>query len=137
MKQSILARVVVLTALSLCVFPLPNALAERDPTTIVTEAYEDILGRKPDTDGLRAYRSHIIDDGWSEEDVRNDLKKSTEYQGKKYDKIIKEAYQDILGRNPDRNGLESYRRHMIDDGWSEKDVRNDLRNSDEYKRKHR
>ncbi|HBA82717.1 MAG TPA: hypothetical protein DCZ95_01365 [Verrucomicrobia bacterium] len=136
MKRNVYARLVMLTAL-FAAFPLANVMAERDPTAIVTQAYEDILGRKPDKAGLSAYRSHIIDDGWSEQDVRNDLKKSDEYRTKGTDKIVNDAYQDLLGRKPDRDGLESYRRHMLDDGWSEKDVRNDLRNSAEYKNKHR
>ena len=115
---------------------MSSAMAERDATEIVTQAYEDILGRKPDAGGLREYRCHIIDDGWSEEDVRNDLKKSEEYTSKKADRIIKDAYQDLLGRKPDGGGLANYRKHIAEDGWSEEDVRNDLRNSAEYKKKH-
>lgn len=116
---------------------LTSSYAEdRDPTTIVREAYQDILGRNPDAEGMRQYRSHIIDDGWSEKDVRNDLKKSPEYKKKDADRIIRNAYQDLLGRNPDNAGMNLYRNHIIDDGWSEEDVRNNIRNSDEYKRKH-
>jgi ParB-like chromosome segregation protein Spo0J len=38
----------------------------------------------------------------------------------------------VLGRDPDRSGLESYRKKIVDKGWSERDVENDLRRSAEY-----
>jgi len=110
--------------------------AERDPTQIVEDAYEDILGRKPDKDGLRNYRSRIIDEGWSESDVRDALRKSSEYKGTDTDKIINNAYSDLLDRKPDKDGYNNYKNRIENDGWSEKDVRNELRKSAEYKNKH-
>ena len=53
-----------------------------DPDRIVRRAYEDILDREPDTAGLRLYRSLIIDDGWSEEQVREALRRSPEFREK-------------------------------------------------------
>lgn len=49
------------------------------------------------------------------------------------DKIIRRAYQDILERAPDDSGLHHFRSMMIDRGWSEKQVRDALRASDEYR----
>ena len=46
-----------------------------DPDRIVRRAYEDVLPRQPDPTGLRTYRSHIIDDGWTEAQVREALRK--------------------------------------------------------------
>lgn len=103
----------------------------KDPTQIVTEAYQDILGRKPDEEGLRVYRSRIIDKGWSEEDVRKTLRRSDEY----ITKSIRQAYKDVLGRDADEGGLATYRKKMKDDGWGIDRVREELRKSKEAKSK--
>lgn len=50
-----------------------------------------------------------------------------------YDLVIRRAYQDILERDPDERGLRHYRSMMIDRRWSESDVRDNLRRSDEYR----
>jgi hypothetical protein len=106
------------------------------PEPIIRRAYQDILGREPDPEGLRTYRSNIIDKGWSEQDVREALRNSPEYASggartASADRIIRRAYQDILGRDPDPAGLETYRRNIIDRGWDEQDVRTALRKSSE------
>jgi hypothetical protein len=49
------------------------------------------------------------------------------------DRIVRQAYEDILDRQPDQSGLRLYRSRMTDDGWTEKQVRDALRNSPEYK----
>jgi hypothetical protein len=106
------------------------------PDVIVRRAYQDILGRDPDPEGMRTYRSNIIDKGWSEQDVREALRNSPEYASggartASADRIIRRAYQDILGREPDPSGLETYRRNIIERGWDEQDVRTALRRSQE------
>jgi hypothetical protein len=106
------------------------------PEAIVRRAYQDILGRDPDPEGMSTYRSNIIDKGWSEQDVREALRNSPEYASgpartASADRIIRRAYQDILGRDPDPQGLETYRRNIIERGWDEQDVRTALRRSEE------
>jgi Domain of unknown function (DUF4214) len=106
------------------------------PEAIIRRAYQDILGRDPDPEGLRTYRSNIIDRGWSEQDVREALRNSPEYasggaRNASADRIIRRAYQDILGRDPDQAGLETYRRNIVERGWDEQDVRTALRKSSE------
>jgi hypothetical protein len=106
------------------------------PEVIIRRAYQDILGRDPDPEGLRTYRSNIIDKGWSEQDVREALRRSPEYasggaRSASADRIIRRAYQDILGREPDPSGLETYRRNIVERGWDEQDVRTALRRSEE------
>lgn len=106
------------------------------PNSIVRHAYQEILGRDPDPEGLRTYRSKIVNEGWTEQDVREALRESPEYASMdrrtaSADRIIRHAYQDILHREPDPSGLESYRRHIIEDGWDEQDVRRALRRSPE------
>jgi hypothetical protein len=109
-----------------------------NPERVVRRAYQDILHRDPDPDGMRIYRSHILDDGWTEQDVRNALRKSEEHgsrAGESADRIVRRAYQDILGRDPDPSGLRDYRNKIQYQGWDEHDVREALRRSPEYRDK--
>jgi TorA maturation chaperone TorD len=109
-----------------------------DPDRVIRRAYEDILDREPDQKGLRLYRSRMIDDGWTEEDVRKALRESPEYEKREResaDKIVREAYEDVFGREPDARGLASYRKKVLDDGWDEQDVREALRESPEYRKR--
>jgi TorA maturation chaperone TorD len=109
-----------------------------DPDKVVRRAYEDILHREPDQEGLRHYRTEMIDNGWTEQDVRQALRKSTEHDSvsqSSADRIVRRAYQDILGREPDYNGLVQYRNQITDHGWDEHDVREALRKSPEYRQK--
>jgi hypothetical protein len=109
-----------------------------DPERVVRRAYQDILHRDPDPQGMRTYRSHMIDDNWTEQDVRNALRKSEEHgsrAGESADKIVRRAYQDILGREPDRSGLDGYRSKILNQGWDEHDVREALKRSPEYREK--
>jgi hypothetical protein len=106
------------------------------PNAVVRRAYQDILGRDPDPEGLRAYRSKMIDEGWTEQDVREALRRSPEYastdrRSASADRIIRRAYRDILHRDPDPSGLETYRRNIIENGWDEHDVRQALMRSPE------
>ena len=109
-----------------------------DVDRIIRNAYQDVLGRAPDAEGLRTYRRNMIDDGWTERQVRDALRKSQEHSGNpgaSADRIIRRAYQDILGRAPDASGLSSYRNQVMYHGWDEHDVREALMNSPEYRQK--
>jgi len=119
-------------------FSSPSRRDRNDPDSVVRRAYQDILNREPDQAGLRTYRSRIIDDHWSEQDVRSDLRKSDERAGRTpaaAELIVRRAYQDILGRDPDAAGLATYRAKFLSEGWSERDIRSDLKNSPEYRNK--
>jgi hypothetical protein len=113
-----------------------------DPDRIVRRAYEDILEREPDPAGLRLYRSRIIDDGWSERQVRDALRSSPEYREKntmtrqKAEEIVRQAYLSVLNREPDA-GSRSYVDKVLRDKWTQRDVERELRNSPEYRSKHR
>ena len=112
------------------------------PEAIVTRAYQDILGRDPDPGGLRSYTDKVIREGWSERDVREALRNSPEYASMDHrrasaDRIIERAYREILGREPDPSGMETYRRNIIENGWDEQDVRRALLRSPEYRSTHR
>jgi|RhiMethySRZTD1v2_1073278.scaffolds.fasta_scaffold100287_2 hypothetical protein len=47
---------------------------------VVAQAYRDILRREPDASGLRQYTNAMLNEGWSERDVRRSLANSREYQ---------------------------------------------------------
>jgi hypothetical protein len=112
------------------------------PDVVIRRAYQDILARDPDPEGLRSYRDKMIREGWSERDVREALRNSPEFASMdrrhaSADRIIQRAYRDILGRDPDPSGMETYRRNIVENGWDEQDVRQALLRSPEYRRTHR
>jgi peptidase inhibitor family I36 len=112
----------------------------QDPDRIVRRAYEDVLDREPDQAGLRLYRSRIIDEGWTEAQVREALRNSPEYREKntmtpaKAEEIVRRAYLSVLKREPDP-GSRTYVDRVLREKWSQADVERDLRKSPEYRNK--
>ncbi len=107
---------------------------------IIRRAYQDILHREPDAEGLRHYRIEMIDKGRTEEEVRKALRQSVEHDAvkeKNAETAVRRAYADILGRAPDNPGLAKYRNYMVNDGWTERQVRDALMKSPEYREKNR
>ena len=111
-----------------------------DPDVIVRRAYQDILNRDPDAAGLRIYRSHIIDDRWSEAQVRDALRSSPEFRElttmtrPKAEAIVARAYRSVLGRDPDPASA-AFVDKVLRDKWTEEDVAAELRKSAEYRNK--
>lgn len=111
-----------------------------DGDRIVRSAYEDIPGREPDTAGRCHYRSRVIDDGWSEEQVRDALRKSPEFREKntmtraRAEEIVRRAYPSVLDREPDA-GSRGYVDRVLRDHWTQPDVERELRKSAEYRKK--
>ncbi len=111
-----------------------STIHAQDYERVITRAYEDILGRQPDRDGMRHFRSKMIDDGWDEKRVRTALRESEEYRLHQIDVVINRAYDDLLRRKPDKQGLDNYRQKMLREGWDEQRVRKSIMDSEEYKR---
>jgi hypothetical protein len=111
-----------------------------DPDRIIRRAYQDILEREPDANGLRLYRSHIIDEGWTEAQVRDELRNSREYREKnsmtpaKAQDIVRRAYLAVLRREPDP-GSQGMVERVLRDHWTQQDVERELRKSAEYRNK--
>ena len=99
---------------------------------IIVRAYDDLLERKPDAAGLDRYRQ-MLRQGASEADIRARIRESVEYRVTVPDAKTRRAYQKILGRAPDEGGLQHYRKLIVDKGWTEPDVENDLKKSAEYR----
>ena len=114
----------------------------QNPETIVRRAYQDILDRDPDPDGMRLYRSHITDNDWTEQQVRIDLRRSPEYRERntmtpaKAEDIVRRAYLAVLKREPDQ-GNRGYVSSVLRDGWTQQDVEHELRQSPEYRERSR
>jgi hypothetical protein len=112
--------------------------SQASPEVIIRRAYQDILERDPDPAGMRTYRSHIIDDGWTEQDIRDALRKSPEYREKttmtraKAEEIVRQAYLSILKREPDP-ASQRYVNNVLRDKWTQQDVERELRKSPEYR----
>ena len=106
---------------------------QADVDVVIKRAYQDLLGRAPDAAGLRYYHGAMIDQGWTERMVRDHIRRGEEFRREGADRVIRRAYQDLLGREPDENGLRNYRKQMIDHDWSEVEVRDNIRRSEEYR----
>jgi hypothetical protein len=50
--------------------------------------------------------------------------------------IVRRAYQSVLNREPDAAGMRDYKARIMNDRWTEQQLVNALRNSDEYRSKH-
>jgi hypothetical protein len=112
--------------------------SSQNPERIIRRAYQDVLQREPDQAGMRLYRSRIIDDGWSEQQVREALRNSPEYKQlhtmtwPKAQDIVRRAYLNVLNREPDA-GSRGFVERVFKDKWTQTDVERELRKSAEYR----
>lgn len=105
-------------------------LDRRTAEMMVQRAYREVLNRPADPEGLRLYRDRMIFEGWSERQVVEHLQRSSEARGMNPDQAIIRMYREVLGRDPDANGLAHYRAKWRD-GWTQGQIRDDLRRSAE------
>jgi hypothetical protein len=102
-----------------------------DVDRAIERVFRDTLGRKPDQSEQRRFRTRMIEENWSDKDVRIELTKTDEYRTV-VERIVAKAYRELLGREADPGGLRNYVRHMLQDRWSEEDVRHSMREGEEY-----
>lgn len=102
--------------------------------TAIAKAYREVLGREPDASGLAHYRAKWRE-GWTQGQIRDDLRRSSESRNTQYRVVIARAYRDLLGREPDAAGYANYERLMRERNYTERDIRAALMDSDEYRRR--
>lgn len=107
-----------------------TAWERRDAERAVRAAYRDYLARDADSQGLRFYVGRLLDAGWSEEQLREVFRRSDEFRTRDLDAIIRRAYRDVLGRDPDASGLAAYQRGLSR-GMTEPEMRAELARSRE------
>jgi len=112
--------------------PQPHFRNQREADRAIRAAFQDLLGREPDHEGLQNYRRRLLDQGWSDARLRTELRNSTEFKTRDFDPIVRKIFQEVLGRDADPSGLSTYRARLRE-GWSENDLRSELKRSDEAK----
>ena len=114
----------------------PKPRPPGDPDKAIKAAFQDLLGREPSASELREFRGRFIDNGWDERMLRDYLRTDQVYRSDSANYIIRRAFLDLFGREPDMKALNSYREKLLKRNWTESDVRDDLRKSPEYRNKH-
>jgi hypothetical protein len=130
----------VLIAMMVIVFTAPPVSAQTVPPedpllserTIIA-VFEDLLGREPSRREVREWRSRS--EGMTVEELEYEIRRTREFRSLTPERIITEAYRDLLERDPDPDGMRNYRRRIIERDWTAGDVRNAIRSSDEYRTK--
>jgi hypothetical protein len=89
----------------------------------------------------------ILENGWDEQDVRQELRRGQGRQGLRASQpaggqdyatqIVRRAYLAVLHREPDANGLRDYGARVVRDRWTQAEVEKALRDSPEYRIKNR
>lgn len=108
-----------------------------DPEMIIKATFTDILGREPTAGELRDFRNRMKDQGWTERMLREHLRSEEHYRNEAAELIVRRAYREVLGREVDPSGLRQYSWAVREKGWTESDVRDDLRKSAEYRNRPR
>jgi hypothetical protein len=98
---------------------------------VIKAAFNDLLARDPASEELRLFRERFSEQGWTERMLRDHLRNEERYRVETADNITRRAFRDIFGREPDERALRIYRRNLLERGWTEGDVRDDLRKSPE------
>jgi hypothetical protein len=106
------------------------------PEAAIRGIYREALGRDADPAGLAHYRAKWRE-GWTQGQIREDLRRSQEGRGRNFREIITRAYREVLGRDPDPAGMANYERQMREKGLSERDLRRALMNGEEYRQRQR
>jgi len=108
-----------------------------NPDKLIRDSFLEWLGREPDPGELRAFRSRLLDQGWTERMLRDHLRSDDRYRREAADLMVRRAYREVLGREADASGLRTYIRNLLERGWTESDVRDDLRKSPEFRNRPR
>lgn len=106
-----------------------------NPEAAITKIFRETLGRDPDPAGLAHYRK-LWRDGWTQGQIRDDLRRSPESRDFSIRSAITRAYRELLNRAPDPAGFATYEKLMREKGMAERQLRESLMQSDEYRQLH-
>ena len=113
-------------------YDFPRYTSVREAEIIVEEAYQDYLGRSPERSGMRNYVSLMMDEGWPEKRIRENIKNSREAFIERNKRVVEKAFQDLLDRSPSSRERDDYLEEMYDRHWDEGDLRKDIRKGEEF-----
>jgi len=97
------------------------------PDSKTRRAYQRILGRPADPRGIEGYRKRLVDQGWTEHDVENDLRRSQEFRDRPVGDIVRRVCRDVFHRDPDPGTFERYVRFVRERELSEAEFREQIR----------
>ena len=113
-------------------YDFPRYTSVREAEIIVEEAYQDYLGRSPERGGMRNYVSLMMDEGWPEKRIRENIKNSREAFIERNKRVVEKAFEDLLDRSPSSRERDDYLEEMYDRHWDEGDLRDDIRRGEEF-----
>ena len=106
-----------------------------DPEAAIAKIFRETLGRDPDPAGLAHYRK-LWREGWTQGQIRDDLRRSPESRDFFNRAAITRAYRELLNRAPDPAGFATYEKLMREKGMDERQLRAALMQGDEYRQLH-
>jgi hypothetical protein len=104
------------------------------PHLLINQAYREVLLRDADSSACEGLRKEIVRNGWTLDKVKEHLRKSAEYKNVTIPKMVKLAYREVLGREPDPQGERNYFSNARK-GWTFEMIKESLRKSKEYRDK--
>ena len=105
-----------------------------DANQMIEADYVDLLGHRPDYAALQYYRSRVLDDRWTAARLNAALRASPEFAHRNLPRLVDLAYLAELGRRPDPKTRTICVRLVAARNWSESDLRQELRRSEEARR---
>ena len=106
--------------------------SEAEVEYIIEEIFRDELRRDVDHDSMRKYRRLMIDEGWSERRVREDLAHQPQMSRMDLEKVVVRAYEDLLDKRPSTPERDRYVELMLNRHWDERKLRDSIKRSREY-----
>jgi len=96
----------------------------------IDTTYIELLKRRPDAEGLNSYRQMALEENWLG-CIDDSIKSSPEYRYVQHRTFIEDCYKNLLAREPDAEGLESYMKFA-----RYRDVVYDIKQSEEYRQRY-
>ena len=110
------------------------ASSSQGTQAFVERMYEVVLGRKPDSQGLKNWTSQLNSKKKTAADIIDGFFFSDEYKGKKKSnkEMVTDCYKAMLDRSPDSTGMETWKKRL-DIGMTIQAVCKGFVGSDEFK----